>query len=1076
MRHMMMSSTPATPAAVTNQTSTEPPPKEFTFEADVFPAEWATIQARRRASGSEGVQAGPPKETSGAPVPSTKLRLVGLALSGGGIRSSTFNLGVLQGLHHAGVLRHVDYLSTVSGGGYIGSAWSALTHQPGAPFPFPQERRTPKPGEPSVAAEAPAVVHLRNNSNYLVPGQWGDNVRLPVVILRGAFLNFLLMLPYLMGLAAITAMWNGPEMRRTAAAATELFDLPSPFVVTPWLIGIYLGSLVLSAWATLTLARRARRKREEGAATADGARRFRNAFEKSFAIGAIVIAGVAFVEVQPLVVSAFHLLDGTVQKEVWAALGTVGTVGAAVLSRVGLNARFGASVALVLAGILGPALPATIYLVLAEWLVFDGAEATQALAIAGIEPRYLPGLLCTVVAAALWLYAWRYIDVNLHSGHTFWRDRLSAAFLIVPKGEDAVKPYDAIALSELNAPGSAAPYHLLNTTLNLQADKELANRGRQGDFFLFSKHFVGGPRAGFVPTAVLEAIHPHMNLGTAMAISSAAAAPNMGSYTVASARFLMTLFNVRMGVWLPRPKALVEALRIQAEDYRGKTDWAAIAKEQVKRLRWNNLARARGNHLRREMLGQLDDKHPLVNLSDGGHLENLGVYELLRRRCRYILVGDGEADGDMQFGSLSALIRFARIDLGVEIEVVLDDLHVKNDGTHGREHCALGTIRYPLRPGEPADTPREMGTLLYIKASLTGDEDSMIAQYRSASPDFPHESTADQFFSEEQFEAYRSLGFHAATTVFQAAHGKVEIDAAPVSTTELQELFWRMRGVLATNRAANGDLTRLRLQLGDVVKLASPAEVLEYYAEIYRGIDQEAGGKTALLDDGVYRRRIIDLVGRQLALMDHVFQQLDLCQPRLRETDASLGWMLLFRRWAAAPSFHWAHAYHLMTFSQGFRHFCQDALRLVWKLDWELDPTAPADQPGTLRLVGKLMVGERGKEALVSPPIELVHVCLQDDGKKLTLGEHLVVVTFYTSDTYRFALTELHRWLTRGPGATTLGLVGDRELVMKRRDSRKDDPDAWEILESMKVTAAPVATPPTPPMPLKLSGAAEAEA
>ena len=88
------------------------------FLQDVFPAELEEINQRRRALHLPAV----PSDSA----PSTKLALVGLSLSGGGIRSATFSLGVIQALAKHGLLKTVDYLSTVSGGGFIGSCLSSL--------------------------------------------------------------------------------------------------------------------------------------------------------------------------------------------------------------------------------------------------------------------------------------------------------------------------------------------------------------------------------------------------------------------------------------------------------------------------------------------------------------------------------------------------------------------------------------------------------------------------------------------------------------------------------------------------------------------------------------------------------------------------------------------------------------------------------------------------------------------------------------------------------------------------------------------------------------------------------------
>ena len=132
--------------------------------------------------------------------------------------------------------------------------------------------------------------------------------------------------------------------------------------------------------------------------------------------------------------------------------------------------------------------------------------------------------------------------------------------------------------------------------------------------------------------------------------------------------------------------------------------------------------------------------------------------ELLRRRCKYIIIGDGEADPNHHFNGLATLIRTARIDLGVHVDINVDAIRLRETGLC-REHWTIGRIRYPEED--------KRGYLLYLKSSVTGDEDEVVHQYRSDNPSFPHESTADQFFAEGQFEAYRDLGQHVGEGVLK---------------------------------------------------------------------------------------------------------------------------------------------------------------------------------------------------------------------------------------------------------------------------------------------------------------------
>jgi hypothetical protein len=152
----------------------------------------------------------------------------------------------------------------------------------------------------------------------------------------------------------------------------------------------------------------------------------------------------------------------------------------------------------------------------------------------------------------------------------------------------------------------------------------------------------------------------------------------------------------------------------------------------------------------------MDEKTTFLNLSDGGHIENLGVYELLRRRCKFVVVVDGEQDQGMTFHAMANLQRLASIDLGVRIEINLDELRRDRDGL-SRSHFQFCRIRY---------SDKEFGYMLYLKLSLTGNEGEFLRRFRLDEPDFPHHPTADQNFSEARFEAYRSLGQHVGEKLF----------------------------------------------------------------------------------------------------------------------------------------------------------------------------------------------------------------------------------------------------------------------------------------------------------------------
>ena len=153
-------------------------------------------------------------------------------------------------------------------------------------------------------------------------------------------------------------------------------------------------------------------------------------------------------------------------------------------------------------------------------------------------------------------------------------------------------------------------------------------------------------------------------------------------------------------------------------------------------------------YLAKEFLHRGTATDTMVNLSDGGHHENLGIYQLLKRRCKVIIASDAGADPKFEMKDLANLQRKARIDLGINIELDLTALRPNRKG-YTKGYFVKGSIEYPNG---------ETGTLFYIKTTLTGKEPEDLLAYRRQNPSFPDETTADQFFNEDQFESYRKLG------------------------------------------------------------------------------------------------------------------------------------------------------------------------------------------------------------------------------------------------------------------------------------------------------------------------------
>jgi hypothetical protein len=160
-----------------------------------------------------------------------------------------------------------------------------------------------------------------------------------------------------------------------------------------------------------------------------------------------------------------------------------------------------------------------------------------------------------------------------------------------------------------------------------------------------------------------------------------------------------------------------------------------------------------------------DSTYRWIELSDGGHFENLGLYEMVLRRCHNIIVIDAGADPNCQFEDLGNALRKIKIDLGIPIRFE-DGLKMKAGSKPENCYCAVATIDYGCVDSDESLPESECeGTLIYLKAGLTGGEPPDVRQYALTHKTFPHETTANQFFNESQFESYHHLGSFEVDTI-----------------------------------------------------------------------------------------------------------------------------------------------------------------------------------------------------------------------------------------------------------------------------------------------------------------------
>jgi hypothetical protein len=670
-----------------------------------------------------------------------KVHATGLALSGGGIRSAVFSLGVLMALAKRDLLPQFDYLSTVSGGGYLGSFLTTFLASP----PAPQQREEARPDDqpPNQAhavemagevqhpeqppdnrpsdiglrarelpfqreeGEAKALRYIRHRSKYLQTSPW-ERAKFAVAQVYGMILNAiaLLMIP----------------------AVIALIEYLVRRFVPDYVVVLELALVVLLVVAGLAAPLVIRRRRHEGECV--------DRVLTWLAVGLAVLLAWSLLGVlhrwvadaaSGWLIASLVLLGGTP---------ALASAGSALLGRGYPRTQVGLAI---VAGFSAPLFLLALDLGIYRWLEIAGFPAWAVVLVSVV-----------VVGAILWFA----LDVNYTAPHRHYRRKLAETFLIQPFAPGSLEFKNNVPLLLSRAADTnRGPYHLINCALNVPGSDDPAMQGRLTDLFMFSPSYSGSALVGHHSTTDWERANPDLDLGTAMAISGAAGSPLMGLGTTRYLAFWMTLLNARLGYWVHKPVA--------AGNERGDAPGLSF--------------------LFREMFGRVDEKERYLNLTDGGHIENLGVYELLRRRCKYIVAIDGEHDPAMTFHALTNLQRLAAIDLGVTIDINLNDLRLGEKGL-SRSHFQFCRIRYPKEPGEE----QAIGYLLYLKLSLTGNEGEFIRRYRYDEPVFPHHSTANQFFTDTQFEAYRYLGEHVGDKLFLRA---IVGDIAGARPVNLEDWF-----------------------------------------------------------------------------------------------------------------------------------------------------------------------------------------------------------------------------------------------------------------------------------------------
>jgi Patatin-like phospholipase len=735
------------------------------------------------------------------PVPSTlglledpKAGKIGICCSGGGIRSAAFNLGALQYLQEKQELEKASYLAAVSGGSYIAAAFAMVAkcwHGEDRPGRLEEEHDDSDPAafahSKPFAKGSPEEQYLRNHSSYLAP----NIPALTYLVLRvllGLAYNLVFVslplfgagmllgeyvyrphLPHLVGncgsnckpgvgwwwmlpvgvLALAVSLALAGMLRRTSDDEGALLRTWS---VRLLYFAVLLALLLIATPALVNLLRPAS---ANSSASASGAPKSGAVIGGSAGLAALVVGVVS--QLREALVTPKKGYDDAQKGKEW-------------LSKLSSTTR--RWLAYLAGALIGPALLAGAYVY----------GVSVALANSPHGPRAWV-FVVGVAAIALFALLYSFADLTSWSLHPFYKRRLCSTFALkrlFPKdleprerarvqtipvgqpGSDAPvaleRDYDKLVRLSQTAVKGSWPMLLVCAAANI-SDQGATPPGRSVTSFTFSANTVGGPLVGALPTTDMEAAFEdpkhgkgryerarrflHMpprrrrlsdlSLPAAVAMSGAAISPSMGKLTKRPYRFLLALANIRLGVWTPNPRWVAA--------YGSKQTW--------------RLGRPRPYYLFMEMIGRNRIGAKYLYVTDGGHYENLGLVELLRRGCTEIYCFD--ASGGEGFEVLGDAIALARSELGVEIGEINPKSVFPNTESVAKQMSVKLDFHYPERSGGGEIACR----LVYARNVMTEGSPWDVLALHKADPNFPHNSTLDQFYTDQKFEGYRVLGERA---------------------------------------------------------------------------------------------------------------------------------------------------------------------------------------------------------------------------------------------------------------------------------------------------------------------------
>jgi len=739
--------------------------------------------------------------------PERRDRLIGLALSGGGIRSASFSLGALQALVAAGRLKQIDYMSTVSGGGYIGSALTWFTNYVGkdgkkprfgvtdADFPLGAKqaaalRPAPKHDRKRAASDEDEEAriketefnqrrinrldHLRQHGNYLKPGTMFEFISMIWMIIQSMLLPLIvyfcvLFLPFATIAYGVHIILPDLLPLNLPLWLNKLLPLNLPMLSWAVLLGSVVTALMIVGLPLFFIL----------VQLVNGKNGNRIDFlEMQYRLRKLERTKSGPVVLLILLLFILGLLPFFNDKWEYLALvlgtGLVATLGQLLMQIRSVRLFGGRS-----GGILVTVACGSLVLGLLM-LAYGAVEQLFGWYDDATGCENILRLASFVILSALigFVIGW-FQNINLFGLHRLYRDRLMETFLPDFWQDDEqtgpsepARDANTAFLSTMYKQGNG-PYHIINANIVLTGSKIPRYRGRGGTNFILSPLFSGSDATGWRRSNNWKMHAGCMTLPTAMAISGAAINPRTGSIDRSPLRqpllsFLMSLTNLRLGLWALNPRVEQDCKCSRKENLPG--DMKELPKKYT-RPNFLIPGMTQGLWPRRH-----SENRSFIELTDGAHFDNTGLYELIRRQVKLIIMVDGTADKDTNYESLANALERIRVDFGVQIrfeeakhdlEGLLPDPDNKSAFVQkyqlAERGFAIARIDYQphddVVPHRQAARGSEDGTLILIKSTMVKSLPADVLGYKSTNKDFPNESTADQFFDEVQLEAYRELGY-----------------------------------------------------------------------------------------------------------------------------------------------------------------------------------------------------------------------------------------------------------------------------------------------------------------------------